>query len=56
MVFKKEINKYKRSEKELNENSNFRLKYVRSDLMSRIIKIVKLKKKERETKMISGLN
>ena len=42
---KDQVKKYKRHENELHNNSNATLVYVRSDLMSRIIKIVGLKKK-----------
>ena len=42
---KDQVKKYKRHENELHNNSNATLVYVRSDLMSRIIKIVGVKKK-----------
>ena len=42
---KEQIRKYKRSEKELDKNSNCSFKYVRSDLMSIIIKISRGEKK-----------
>ena len=46
---KKQIRKYKTSEKELDKNSNFSFEYVRSDLMSRIIKRCRGKKKREES-------
>ena len=44
---KDQVKKYKRHENDLHNNSNATLVYVRSDLMSRIIKICRGEKKKR---------
>ena len=54
---KDQIRKYKRREKELDHNSAATFVYVRSDLMSRIIKNCRGEKKGAKKKnMISGVN
>ena len=47
---KDQIRKYKRREKELDHNSTATFVYVRSDLMSRIIKSYRSEKKEAKKK------
>ena len=54
---KDEVEKYKRRENELDNNSNATFVYVRSDLMSRITKNCRGEKKGRKKKyMILGVN
>ena len=55
---KYQIRKYKRREKELDPNSTATFVYVRSDLMSRIIKNCRGEKRrdEKKKKTISGVN